>query len=272
MSDVLEPDLIAVRFLAYTQAGRHEDAVALIRDQIGHHLDDERLWYFLGSGLANTGEVEESEHAVRRALGLVPDLLPGLVLLSRVLVYTKRGDESVAVALQAAAEHPEEPSAHVAVASAHFYRHSSGTDLAIALEAALNAIKLSPEDDEAFALGCRAADLLGRRDQALDLLRTGLAAHPSSAVLLQAAGQVNGGKRVVGDRAPLLSSMLAANPFDSGSAEDLRALALTDLEAAVTSAMERTAAFIREQGKEPYYKTLDALKLRKTPVETEEKI
>ena len=54
--------------------------------------------------------------------------------------------------------------------------------------------------------------------------------------------------------------------------DNLRALALTDLEAAVTSAMERTAAFIREQGKEPYYKTLDALKLRKTPVETEEKI
>ena len=45
--------------------------------------------------------------------------------------------------------------------------------------------------------------------------------------------------------------------------EKLRALALTDLEGAVTSAMERTAAFIREQGKEPYYKTLDALKLRK---------
>ena len=45
--------------------------------------------------------------------------------------------------------------------------------------------------------------------------------------------------------------------------EELRALALTDLEGAVTSAMERTAAFIREQGKEPYYKTLDALKLRK---------
>jgi len=36
--------------------------------------------------------------------------------------------------------------------------------------------------------------------------------------------------------------------------------------------MERTAAFIREQGKEPYYKTLDALKLRKLPVETEERI
>ena len=54
--------------------------------------------------------------------------------------------------------------------------------------------------------------------------------------------------------------------------EDLRELALTDLEGAVTSAMERTAAFIREQGREPYYKTLDALKLRKIPVETEEKI
>ena len=54
--------------------------------------------------------------------------------------------------------------------------------------------------------------------------------------------------------------------------EELRALALTDLEGAVTSAMERTAAFIREQGREPYYKTLDALKLRKLPVETEETI
>ena len=55
-------------------------------------------------------------------------------------------------------------------------------------------------------------------------------------------------------------------------AEDLRALALTDLEAAVTSAMERTAAFIRQQGREPYYKTLDALNMRKIPVETEEKL
>ena len=54
--------------------------------------------------------------------------------------------------------------------------------------------------------------------------------------------------------------------------EELRTLALTDLEGAVTAAMERTAAFIREQGKEPYYKTLDALKLRKLPVETEERI
>ena len=52
----------------------------------------------------------------------------------------------------------------------------------------------------------------------------------------------------------------------------MRQLALTDLEAAVTSAMERTAAFIREQGKDPYYKTLDALNLRKSAVETEEKI
>ena len=54
--------------------------------------------------------------------------------------------------------------------------------------------------------------------------------------------------------------------------EELRQLALTDLEAAVTSAMERTAAFIREQGKEPYYKTLEALNLRKSAVETEEMI
>ena len=53
--------------------------------------------------------------------------------------------------------------------------------------------------------------------------------------------------------------------------EELRALALADLEAAVTSALERSAAFIREQGREPYYKTLDALKVRKLPVETEEK-
>ena len=54
--------------------------------------------------------------------------------------------------------------------------------------------------------------------------------------------------------------------------EGLRALALTDLEAAVTSAMERTAAFIREQGRVPYYRTLDALKIRKSAVETEETI
>lgn len=229
MSDVLDPDLIAVRYTAYAQAGRYEEAVALLRDQIGHHLDDERLWFYLGSGLASTGELEESERAVREALNLVPNMLPALVLLSYVLGWLRRGDESVEAALQAAAEHPQEPSAHLAVASAHFYRRSSGTDLWTALQAALNAINLSAELEDAFALGSRAADLLGRKDQALDLLRTGLAAHPNSAVLLQAAGIVDGGERVVGDRAPLLSSQLASNPFDDESAEDLRALAFRGL-------------------------------------------
>ena len=55
-------------------------------------------------------------------------------------------------------------------------------------------------------------------------------------------------------------------------AEDLRALALTDLEAAVTAAMEQTVAFVCQQGRTPYYKTLDALKTRKIPVETEDKL
>lgn len=229
MSDVLDPDLIAVRYTAYAQAGRHEEAVALLRNQIGHHLDDERLWFYLGSGLANTGELEESERAVRQALNLVPDMLPALVLLSYVLGWLRRSDESVEASLHAAAEHPQEPSAHLAVASAHFYRRSSGTDLQIALQAALNAINLSPEHEDAFALGSRSADLLGRKREALDLLRAGLAAHPNSAVLLQAAGMVDGGGRVVGDRAPLLSSQLANNPFDEESAEDLRALAFQGL-------------------------------------------
>ncbi|WAP51844.1 tetratricopeptide repeat protein [Arthrobacter sp. ATA002] len=229
MSDVLDPELIVVRYTAYEQAGRHEEAVALIRGQIGHHLDDERLWFYLASGLANLGELAESEHAVREALQLVPDMLPALALLSYVLTRAKRSDESVSVALQAAAEHPQEPSAHLAVASAHFYRRSNGTDVQVALQAALNTINLSPEHEDAFALGARAADLLGRKSEAHDLLRTGLAAHPNSAVLLQAAGIVDDGERVVGDRAPLLSSALAANPFDEESAEDLRALAFTGL-------------------------------------------
>ena len=34
----------------------------------------------------------------------------------------------------------------------------------------------------------------------------------------------------------------------------------------------KTAAFIREQGRVPYYRTLDALKIRKSAVETEETI
>ncbi len=229
MSDVLDPDLIAVRYAAYSQAGRHEEAVALLRDQIGHHLDDARLWLFLGSGLANTGDWAESERALRESLKLVPNLLPALALLSTVLGWLGRADEAVSAALQAAAEHPEEPAAHLAVASAHFYRRSNGTDLLIALRAALNTINLSPEHEDAFALGSRAADLLGRKDQAHDLLRSGLAAHPNSAALLQASGLVDGGERVVGDRAPLLSSQLAANPFDEESADDLRAVAFQGL-------------------------------------------
>lgn len=46
-------------------------------------------------------------------------------------------------------------------------------------------------------------------------------------------------------------------------ADRLRALALSDLEAAVTAAMEQTVAFIRQRGQEPYYKTLVSLRLRK---------
>lgn len=46
-------------------------------------------------------------------------------------------------------------------------------------------------------------------------------------------------------------------------ADRLRALALSDLEAAVTAAMEQTVAFIRQRGQVPYYKTLVSLRLRK---------
>ncbi len=46
-------------------------------------------------------------------------------------------------------------------------------------------------------------------------------------------------------------------------ADRLRALALSDLEAAVTAAMEQTVAFVRQRGQEPYYKTLVSLRLRK---------
>lgn len=46
-------------------------------------------------------------------------------------------------------------------------------------------------------------------------------------------------------------------------AQALRALALSDLEAAVTAAMEQTVAFVRQRGAEPYYKTLVSLRLRK---------
>lgn len=46
-------------------------------------------------------------------------------------------------------------------------------------------------------------------------------------------------------------------------ADRLRALALSDLEAAVTAAMEQTVAFVWQRGQEPYYKTLVSLRLRK---------
>lgn len=229
MSKVLDPDLIAARFTAYTVAGRHENALAVVKDQIGHYLDNERLWYLLAEGLANTGDLAESERAVRKALALAPELLPALVLLGEVLRIQERMDEAVGVTHHAAALYPDDATAHIAVAWAHFARQSSATDLGIALQAALNALDLSREYDAAFALAARAADMLGRKGQALSLLRDGLAEHPNSVMLLRAAGTVDGGRRVVGDQAPILRSVLAANPFEDGSAEALHELAFDSL-------------------------------------------
>jgi len=42
-------------------------------------------------------------------------------------------------------------------------------------------------------------------------------------------------------------------------AAELRELAKRDLHAALAAALERTSAFVREQGREPYYVTLQAL-------------
>lgn len=55
-------------------------------------------------------------------------------------------------------------------------------------------------------------------------------------------------------------------------AERLRALALEDLELAYTEGLKRTVAFLREQGKEPYYVTVQALNARNITSETEDKI
>lgn len=229
MSEVLAPELIVLRFIAFAEAGRNDRALALVQDQIGHHLDNERLWYLLAAGLAASGELKESERAVHKALALVPDLLPALILLGQLRSAEGQPDEAVNLALHAVAKHPDDPTAHLAVASAHFARRASSTDLGIALQAARNVTGMSREHEEAFAIGARAADALGHTDEALRLLREGLAEHPNSSKLLEVAGKVDGARRVVGDRAPLLRSSLAANPFDEGSAEQLHQLTFDHL-------------------------------------------
>ncbi len=52
--------------------------------------------------------------------------------------------------------------------------------------------------------------------------------------------------------------------------EELRALALTDLDRAFLAGLRRTAAFVRTQGREPYYVTLDALKAQEQALKKEE--
>lgn len=65
-----------------------------------------------------------------------------------------------------------------------------------------------------------------------------------------------------------VADLCEENRTYEGAAE-LRALALKDLEKAFTAGLHRTVSFLRSQGKEPYYRTLQVLDHRENTSETE---
>jgi tetratricopeptide (TPR) repeat protein len=135
--------------------GRNKEVIPILRAMAEEHPDD-RSYVALGINLAQTGDLEEAEKILRKAIRLAPDKVQAHYFLS-VTLYNQAerlGKESPARRAKARA----------------LFRDAAAS--------ALKATKLKPDHGYAYIYRGLALKQLGRRAEALKCLRTALRCRP----------------------------------------------------------------------------------------------
>lgn len=210
----MDLDLLQTRVSHCQATGRNDEALRLLEEHAEEHREELGWWVMHTAVLLNVEDYPRAEDSARRALHLEPGAAYAALLLAVALAAQGRRDDALDLSRQVIEAEPNDPEAH--------YRHAvillgdirDGAELAQARRSLDEALRLNPEDPDAYQAAAVAADLASDTPAALEYLRAGLALDPHHRGLLLASGQIDDAEKVVGERGSMLRGLLAHNPLD----------------------------------------------------------
>lgn len=160
--------------------------LASLSNRVAASPTDWRAQYWYGKRSAEAGEVEQAETALRVALGMQPDYLPGLTELGKVVLAQGRTEEAFQLLRMVAGRDPGNVEARLALAT--LYRMESAYPRA--MEVLQEVLKLDPNNRIAlYELG--AAQALARQyTKAEETFRRALKLYPNDVPLRVGLGKV----------------------------------------------------------------------------------
>ncbi len=134
---------------ALLEAGHNTEAVQRLRAASRERGDDPHLHAVLGVALRRSGELDEAEAELRRALQLDPGELRALRELLALLLQRERPSAALSVAKALAQRAPDDPAvapaAHLALLEAVAHEALDGKRLGLAVEVLEELLQLQPE-------------------------------------------------------------------------------------------------------------------------------
>lgn len=221
MATPITIELLHARVQGLKAASRPAEALDLAAGQLEHLGDDSRFWIIFGFALLAQDRVADAQAAAQQAAQLEPGSPRVLNLLICCAHGAGEHERAVELAHQLVIADPTEAQGHYWIAVLYGGKPQSRNDLERAADAIAHALHLNPMDPEYYRLAALIADLSGKTSLAHEYLRTGLEIDPNNSSLLVASGQIDGAKKVVGERSDVLRSVLAVNPMDSTAQNEL---------------------------------------------------
>lgn len=221
MATPITIELLHARVQGLNAASRPAEALDLVAGQLEHLGDDSRFWIIFGFALLAQNRVVDAQAAAQQAAQLEPGSPRVLNLLICCAHGAGEHEQAVELAHQLVIADPTEAQGHYWIAVLYGGKPESRNDLERAAEAIAQALHLNPMDSEYYRLAALIADLSGKTSLAHEYLRSGLELDPNNSALLVTSGQIDGARKVVGERSDVLRSVLAVNPMDSTAQDEL---------------------------------------------------
>lgn len=165
------------RGMALTTAGRYKEAAEVIARYVGRNPDDAAGWIVLARCSYHRGEPERARTAAQEAVRLWPEGADGHMYLALSLNMLGRTDEAPVAAREAVRLYPHSADKHWALAEVLMSPQGVSTEdeardrLAEALNAAEEAVRLSPEAPAVHRQRAVALAGLNRHEEALAAMR-----------------------------------------------------------------------------------------------------
>ncbi|MEU6215312.1 tetratricopeptide repeat protein [Streptomyces sp. NPDC047023] len=176
---------MVARATALQAADRYEESKAVLAPHLAEEPDDEWAWQVLAVAHERLGEYELAERAATEMLRISPGHVGALILLSRVLLRMGRPSEARAAAEEAIRRAPDKWTSHLALSGVLVaYATAPPADHQRAYEAAHEAVRLAPQEPDAYQALCYAAVRTQRQDVAKRALVEWLRLDPSNETAL----------------------------------------------------------------------------------------